>query len=91
MDLFHVIEEGQVIICSHGVYRQAKVYRRGEDVFAQYGNGYIKLYNGCGTSKPKVSWLGIEAAGVELTGSMNVPKWKGGNDGKDCTAKTKKS
>lgn len=61
---FHLIEEGAVILFSRGVYRQAKVYRRGRDVYAALGAGFIKLGPHAGTSNPHVSWQGVEAEGV---------------------------
>lgn len=66
MNLFHVIDDGVAILRCKGLYRQAKVYRRGEDVFAGYGGGYVKLHGAAGTSRPDVSWLEIDAPGVRL-------------------------
>lgn len=76
LELFHIIDEGQAIICARGVYRQVKVYRRGEDVYAGHGSGFIKLYGGGGTSAPKVSWLGLEAKDVTFEYNR-TPKYKG--------------
>jgi hypothetical protein len=70
MHLFHKIPEGQVILLASGVYKQVDVYTRGEKVYAAHAGGFIRL---CakhgdfgGTSKPKVSWLDIEAAGISI-------------------------
>lgn len=65
MERFHVIDDGAVILRSKGVYRQAKVYRRGKDVFAGYGAGFIKLGGSSTTSNPNISWIGIEADDVK--------------------------
>jgi len=64
MDRFHIIEDGAVILRSKGVFRQSKVFRRGKDVYAGYGTGFVKLHGGSGTSNPTVSWIDIEADGV---------------------------
>ena len=72
MDKFHIIDDGAAILRSKGVYRQAKVYRRGEQVFAGHGSGYVRLNKGGATSIPDVSWLGIEATGVDISGQ---PRW----------------
>jgi hypothetical protein len=69
MDLFHIIEDGYAILRSQGVFRQAKLYRRGTQVFAAFGTGYIQLMSYGGTSRPNVSWLGAEGEGVSQKGS----------------------
>lgn len=56
MDLFHVIEDKTVILRSKGVYRQAKAYRRGDQLYAGFGVGFVKLCGANGTSNPNVSW-----------------------------------
>lgn len=66
MELFHVIDDGVVHLRSKGVYRQTKVFRRGADVFAAYGGGYIRLLAGHGTTRPDVSWDDMDAPGVHL-------------------------
>lgn len=75
MERFHIIEEGAVILRSKGLYRQAKVYRRGSQVFASYGAGFIRLLRGSGTSVPSVSWDGIEADGVKWDGPQDEPRY----------------
>jgi hypothetical protein len=63
MGLFHQIDDAFVILCSRGVYRQAKVFQRDGDVYAGYGNGFVRLYaSSNGTSVPHVSWM--DAHGV---------------------------
>lgn len=75
MELFHVIDDGVVHLRSKGLYRQAKVYRRGRDVFAGFGGGFVRLIGHKGTSKPDVSWDALEAKGVEL-GNNGTPFFK---------------
>lgn len=60
MDRFHVIDDAAAIIRAKGVYRQVKVYRRGDALFAAYGTGFIKLSSSGGTSHPNISWLDID-------------------------------
>jgi hypothetical protein len=54
--LFHEIPDAQVVLRSKGVYRQAKLFRRGEDVYAAWGSGFIRLLKHSGTTVPVVSW-----------------------------------
>jgi len=77
MQRFHVIDEGAVILRSKGVYRQAKVFRRGQDVFAGWGMGFIKLGPRSGTTNPNVSWEGVEAEGVVCDRVGGQPRWNG--------------
>lgn len=73
MDRFHVIDDAAVILRGKkGVYRQAKVYARGEQVFAAYGGGYVRLTKGGSTGNPDVSWIDLEADGVVV--GTNGPK-----------------
>jgi hypothetical protein len=75
MERFHIVDDAAVILRGRkGVYRQAKVYRRGEDVFAQVGFGYVRLLARNGTTDPSISWLDIEAEGVVAT--TNGPKFR---------------
>lgn len=69
MDRFHEIPEGVVILRSRGVFRQAKVYRRGAYVYAAFGSGFIRLLAHSGTSVPSVSWLDLEADDVTQAGA----------------------
>lgn len=64
MDLFHEIPDAAVILRTKGVFKQAKVYRRGRDVFAAVGSGFIRLLQSGGTTIPTTHWLDIDAAGV---------------------------
>lgn len=75
MERFHVIEDSAVILRSKGVFRQVRAYRRGGDVYAGWGNGYIRLLAGSSTTHPNVSWDGIEATGVEWKGPAQKPVW----------------
>lgn len=74
MDLFHVIDDAVVILRKKGLYRQAKVFRRGEQVFAQAGSAFIRLSAYGGTSDPSTSWIELEAAGVEQRAGQ-APIW----------------
>lgn len=58
---FHVIDDAAVILRSRGVYRQTKVYRRGDALYAGYGGGFLRLCGNSGTSRPDVSWDEIDA------------------------------
>jgi hypothetical protein len=56
-NLFHEIPDAQVILRSKGVFKQAKLFRRGEDVYAAWGSGFIRLLKHSGTTVPAVSWM----------------------------------
>lgn len=92
MELFHIIESGNAILCSRGVYRQSKIFRQGKDIYAGFGSGFVKLYSGKGTSHPKVSWLEIEGDGVGYN-ICKQPTWISintiNNAGKKLNEKTK--
>jgi hypothetical protein len=75
MELFHIIDDGVAHIRSKGLYRQAKVYRRGQDVFAGYGGGFVKLGPNKGTSRPEISWDAVEAPGVQLDRPGGQPRY----------------
>lgn len=70
MNLFHIIDEGQAILRSRGVYKQVKIYRRDGRVFAQHGGGYIRLERAGGTSLPNASWLEVAGPGVSILNGM---------------------
>lgn len=75
MDLFHVIDDSFIILRSRGVYRQAKLYRRGDGIYAGHGTGFVKIVNNHGTSHPKISWIDYDGAGIEK--ASLAPKWVG--------------
>lgn len=58
-NLFHEVPDAQVILRSKGVYRQAKVFRRGADIYAAWGSGFIRLLSGSGTTVPTVCWQAL--------------------------------
>ena len=55
-DLFHIIQDAQVVLRSKGTYFQRKVFRRGDRLFAQHGSGFIRLGGGDATSCPGISY-----------------------------------
>ncbi|MDO8800072.1 hypothetical protein [Phenylobacterium sp.] len=77
LERFHLIEDGVVILRSKGVYRQAKVYHRGSDVFATWGAGLIKLGPRSDTTHMNVSWDGVEADGVVCDRVGGQPRYVG--------------
>jgi hypothetical protein len=78
--LFHEVPDAQVVLRTKGVYRQAKVYRRGQCIYAAQGSGFIRLLSHSGTSAPNTSWqVGEHAAApreLDLGLARNsTPKW----------------
>ena len=78
-NLFHEIPDAQVILRGKGVYRQAKLFRRGEDVFAAWGSGFIRLLSAGGTTVPTVHYLDLEPREDIASGlsGRSAPKWCG--------------
>ena len=75
MELFHVIEDGAAILrFKRGIFRQAKIYRRGADVFAGVGGGFIRLLAHGGTTNVDVSCLEVAGPGGTLD-ARRLPKW----------------
>lgn len=60
MDRFHIIEDAAVILRSKGVFKQVQVFRRGDELYARHGSGFIKLFPRGGTTHSNVSWLDME-------------------------------
>lgn len=71
MERFHVINDAAIILRKKGVYRQVKVYRRGRELFAAHGAGFIGLRANGGTTVPHISWIEIDAGDV-ATGPLGV-------------------
>lgn len=65
MDRFHEVDNAAAILASKGVYKQVKLFRRGQALFAQYGGGYIRLYEK-GTSLPNIRLEDLDV-GAETT------------------------
>jgi hypothetical protein len=59
--LFHIVEDSQVILRSKGVWKQATLYHRNEELYAKHGSGFIGLRNGRGTTLSNVSWEAIDS------------------------------
>lgn len=76
MDLFHVIEDGHAILRRRGVFKQAKIFSKGDHVYAELSRGsYVRLLSNGQTSVPDVSCLGVEGPGVGLT-RTGVPQFQ---------------
>jgi hypothetical protein len=55
-ELFHCIDGHNAILRKNGVYRQTKLYKRGDYIYAGYSGGFVGLCRSGGTSSPDVSW-----------------------------------
>ena len=78
MKLFHIIDDAQVILRSKGVFRQAPMYRRSEELFAKHGSGFIRLMSRGATSAPNVSWIDMDTSDSSVAsngGQFNSPRW----------------
>ena len=79
MKLFHIIEDTQVIKRSRGVFSQVPLFRRGSELFAKHGGGFIRLMARGTTSTPNVSWIDMDdhREVVKTGGHCNAPVCKG--------------
>lgn len=59
---FHQLDENDAVavISSNGVFKQAKLYIRGDRLFAGASGGFVQLYQDGRTSRPKLRWDGLE-------------------------------
>lgn len=65
MERFHEIPDGAAILVTKaGVYRQVKIFRRGDEVYAGHGTGFIRLFRNGGTSTPHTKYAGLDLAGL---------------------------
>lgn len=64
MDLFHEIPDAEAVLrVANGVYKQSKVFHRGNRVFVQGGGGFVRVCccfgEEWGTSHPKIKVIDI--------------------------------
>lgn len=72
-NLFHIIEDAQVILRSRGTFYQKKVYRRDNRIYAAWGTGFIRLGGGDATSNSHVSYEGLNLPFQPAYGSVREP------------------
>lgn len=73
--MFHIIEDAAVILRSKGLFQQAKLYRRGNAIYAAWGKGFIRLHSGSGTTIPGVSWDEIISNNIAWRDLTRAPAW----------------
>lgn len=80
MELFHIVEDAFVVLRSRGLFRQAKVYRRGQALYAGYGVSFVGLRGRGGTTRPDISWEEItEHPNIRLSaGRFDEPLFSAG-------------
>lgn len=83
MDRFHIIPDADVIIVTRSVYKQAKVYRRGDALYVGTSGGFVRLYAGGSTGVPSLRWDDIEIPGIsraeiipDAFGKLSAPSGK---------------
>lgn len=59
-NLFSVTDDNIILRTSSGVYKQARVARRGADLYATVGAGFVRLYQDNTTSSPTLRWECME-------------------------------
>jgi hypothetical protein len=65
-NVFQEVIGGFALTQLGGVYKQSALYRRGEEVFAQHGSGFVQLWPSKGTSKPNMAWMEINPGRFSL-------------------------
>jgi hypothetical protein len=78
IELFHRIDEAQVIVRRRGVFKQVPLYRRGERVYALLGGGYVRLLARGASTQPDTMWEDIYDPRGEVMQSpdhINAPKF----------------
>lgn len=82
IELFHAIDDGQAIVRKpKGVFVQAKLYKRGTQVFVAAGGGFLRICtkfgDSYGTSHPDYKVLELAGSGVVLKNN-EAPKMASG-------------
>jgi hypothetical protein len=75
MELFHIIEDAFVIVRRRGVFRQAKVFARGDSIYAGYGSGFVMLLASGASSVPDLLWKDITECSAIRIDSRGAPHW----------------
>lgn len=73
MDVFSVVQDSCVILRSKGVYRQEKVYQRGDRLYAGYGKGFIRLGGKGFTTCPNVTYESLDVPFETQAGATGEP------------------
>jgi hypothetical protein len=65
MQLFHLVEDAVAIVrMPKGIFRQAKMYHRGDRLFVGYGAGFLRITakfgDSWGTSHPEIRVMEFE-------------------------------
>lgn len=77
-DLFHILNDAQIVLRAKGVFYQRKLYKRGDRLYAGHGGGFIRIGGGDSTSCPGISWESIDAPGHLFgVGQLGAPTYTG--------------
>lgn len=66
--LFTQLDTQVILRTKQGIFRQAKMYRRDNHIYAGVAGGYVMLYENHVTSCPYITW-------VEMEGGFPVGKF----------------
>lgn len=64
MQRFHIIPDADVIVVARSVYKQAKLYRRGNDLYVGHSGGFVRLYASGSTGLPNLRWDDMDIPGI---------------------------
>lgn len=78
MDFISKIDNAHAWLKRSGIYSQAELYRRGEQIFAKLGSGYVRLSCSGTTSAPRIVWMEIDTGdNAQLVlRDGHAPAWK---------------
>ena len=68
--LFSITEDQIIIRTARGVYKQCHVARRGKNIYAKAGGGFVMLYANGTTSHPDLRWEELEGAARYVPGPL---------------------
>jgi hypothetical protein len=75
VDLFTLVDDAQVILRVRSkLYKQGKLYTRGDELFVGASGGYLRLLAFGGTTDPSTKWLGINIADDGIVPTAMTPK-----------------
>jgi len=83
MERFHIIPDADVIIVTRSVFKQAKVYRRGDALYVATAGGFVRLFANGSPGIPALRWDDIDIPGLsraeivsDALGKLSAPTGK---------------
>lgn len=74
--LFQQAEGETAVLVSRGTYRQCDLYTRGDSLYAKIGNGFVRLYADCATSRADTRLDFLAYDGPLYADKLGRLRWK---------------